>query len=100
MQAHFLLRVAFLTCGAVVSLGELDLDLVLPGDVLDAATFRPHDGAVVSLRDCHLHAHLGLLHDRGEEERRQLGNTLNYTTISVLAHDEFFKMQLVLTAFL
>lgn len=63
--AALLLCVVFLTCGAVVSLGELDLDLVLPGDVLDAATFRPHDGAVVSLRDRHLHAHLGLLHKGG-----------------------------------
>lgn len=60
----------FLTCSAVVSLGELDLDLVLPGDVLNAATFRPHDGSVVALRDGHLHTHLGLLLARGEEERR------------------------------
>lgn len=60
----------FQTCSAVVSLGELNLDLVLSGDVLDAATFRSHDGAVVALRDGHLHAHLGLL----LEERRQLGN--------------------------
>lgn len=73
-----LLCVLFLTCSAVVSLWELDLDLVLSGDVLDAATFRPHDGAVVALRDGHLHGHLGLLlereQERGEEERRQLGN--------------------------
>lgn len=51
----------FWTCSTVVSLGELDLDLVLPGDVLDATAFRPHDGTVVALRDGHLHAHLGLL---------------------------------------
>lgn len=51
----------FLTCGAIISLGELDLDLVFPGDVLDAAAFRPHDGTVVALRDGHLHTHLGLL---------------------------------------
>lgn len=51
----------FRTCGAVVSLGELDLDVVLPGDLLYAATFGPHDGAVVALRDRHLQAHLGLL---------------------------------------
>lgn len=56
----------FQTCRAVLSLGELDLDLVLPGDVLDAATFRPHDGTVVALRDSHLHAHLGLLLGRGD----------------------------------
>jgi len=49
------------TCGAVFSLRELDLDLLLPGDELDAAAFRPHDGTVVALRDGHLHAHLGLL---------------------------------------
>lgn len=56
-----------LTCSAVVSLRELDLNLVLPGDVLDAAAFRPHDGAVVTLRDGHLHAHLGLLLRRERE---------------------------------
>lgn len=60
----------FLTCSAVVSLGELDLDLVFPGDVLDAAAFRPHDGTVVALGDSHLHAHLGLLLER----QRWLGN--------------------------
>lgn len=69
LQFALLLFVLFLTCSAVVSLGELDLDLVLPGDVLDAAAFGPHDGTVVALRDGHLHAHLGLL-----QERRQLGN--------------------------
>lgn len=66
------------TCSAVVSLGELDLDLVLPGDVLDSAAFGPHDGAVVPLRDGHLHAHLRLLKhnkkergERGEREREK-----------------------------
>lgn len=50
------------TCSrAVVPLWEFDLDLVLPGDVLDAAAFGPHDGAVVALRNRHLHTHLGLL---------------------------------------
>lgn len=62
----FLLCVTFLTCSAVVSLGELDLDLVLPGDVLDAATFGPHDGTVVALGNGHLHAHLGLLLEGGD----------------------------------
>lgn len=61
----------FLTCRAVVSLRELDLDFVLPGDVLYAAAFRPHDGAVVALGDGHLHAHLRLLLERG----RQPGNS-------------------------
>lgn len=50
-----------LTCSTVVSLGELDLDFVLPGDVLNAAAFGPHDGAVVALGDGHLHGHLRFL---------------------------------------
>lgn len=62
---------SFLTCSAVVSLRELDLHLVLSGDVLDAAAFGAHDGAMVALRDCHLHGHLGLLLEREEEERRK-----------------------------
>lgn len=64
-------RGSFLTCSAVVSLRELDLHLVLSGDVLDAAAFGAHDGAMVALRDCHLHGHLGLLLEREEEERRK-----------------------------
>lgn len=69
--ASLLSFVVFLTCSAVVSLWELDLDFVLPGDVLYAAAFRPHDGAVIALRDGHLHAHLRLLLERG----RQPGNS-------------------------
>lgn len=62
---------SFLTCSAVVSLRELDLHLVLSGDVLDAAAFGAHDGTMVALRDGHLHGHLGLLLEREEEERRK-----------------------------
>lgn len=55
-------RRLLVTCsGAVVSFGELDLDLVLPSDVLDPAALWPHDRAVVALRDRNLHTHLGLL---------------------------------------
>lgn len=51
----------FLTCSIFISLGKLDLNLVLPGDVLNAAAFGPHHGTVVALRDGNLHTHLGLL---------------------------------------
>lgn len=74
---------SFLTCSAVVSLRELDLHLVLSGDVLDAAAFGAHDGAMVALRDGHLHGHLGLLLER--ERRKKEENTKGEHTKSRFA---------------
>lgn len=69
--------VVFVTCGAFVSLWDLDLDFVLPGDVLYAAAFRPHDGAVVALGDRHLHTHLGLLLEGGGQPDNSDGKQRN-----------------------
>lgn len=93
--------VMFVTCSAVVSLGELDLDLVLPGDVLDAATFRPHDGTVVALRDSHLHAHLGLLLETGDSngnngtDRESSRITPITSGCKIMEHDMFDSTPLI-----
>lgn len=86
--------VVFLTCSTVIPLGELDLDLVLPGDVLDTAAFGSHDGAVVALRDRHLHIHLGLLRQRENIQLETFKATLNGFL------SELYIFYLLLAAFL